>query len=908
MNHLLLSASNYYSVVERIPVIIPTYTPNDFGTFGVRTDLNLIRAIEAWDITTGNLNVKIAIVECCNGFDILHEDLQDQIVYIEPGIDINSTAFHGNAVAGCASASTDNGIGISGIGFNCKLMLYTGSYNEILDAAQRGAKIINCSWGSIGAAPSTTINTVIETVYNMGVTVVAGAGNGICWERKFCPPGNPNDCDPCTTPTPCDGGFAGDGTCKVYPASYDHVISVTSVGHISEIGYVDPIYGANNWKDVVEEIPGNILTVHNYNDRVDISAPGYNVSTTKLNNNYGGAWGTSFASPIIAGVCGLIVSANPCLQPNGVEDILKSTAVNIDNIPENAPYAGLLGAGRVDAYEAVKAAQATYSATLDLYTKDSYNDFGVEPNVTTQYPWLSEDIWVRNQADGLTNQTHQNPEHSSTNDPNQLNYVYVRVRNKSCVATDGSETLDLHWAKASTSLNYPNNWNGTLDLIDGNLSTLPNALAGNLISSQTIPVIPAGGEVILEFTWNPPSPSDYSFNTEPGHFCLLSQIISTTDPITPYTAIGSYVTENNNVAWKNLTVVDNIAGIITDGDCPQDMMQNIGVAVAVANPDNIQNTFDIKFSVPQEELSNPITTEGKVTIALDEQLYEKWKQGGKKGIGFTEIKSPPMSVNGANNNNINGNSPITVSNRQLFEITGTSSSFDNITLAPNEIRSTSLMVTYPSNPVSEKKIFNYDIVQKRSENGELIGGVRYNIQKPDCSNLVIDAGNNQTIKRGCSVALVASSSSTLQLALGKDCSSYQWFDDSGNLISEESVVKITPNKTTTYTVKFTSSSGCVSQDQVTITVLNQLCKKEKEIIKISPNPANDFITIDYKALNTNNAHIRLLKTDNSIDRTYPLDLQNTQKTINVADCNFGSYALILVCDGINEDSEIVIIQ
>lgn len=94
----------------------------------------------------------------------------------------------------------------------------------------------------------------------------------------------------------------------------------------------------------------------------------------------------------------------------------------------------------------------------------------------------------------------------------------------------------------------------------------------------------------------------------------------------------------------------------------------------------------------------------------------------------------------------------------------------------------------------------------------------------------------------------------------------------------------------------------------TITVSNQLCKKEKEIIKVTPNPASDFITIDYKTVNTNSAHVRLLKTDNSIDRTYPLDLQNNQKTINVSDCNFGSYVLILVCDGINEDSEVIIIQ
>ncbi len=154
----------------------------------------------------------------------------------------------------------------------------------------------------------------------------------------------------------CNGGNVGDGTCRIFPASYDNVISVSSVGHINDVGYIDPTYGANNWKDVHEEIIGDPITAHSHNDKVDICAPGYNVLSTWPNNMYAGNWGTSFATPKVAGVCALMLSANPCLTPDEVESILKSTAVNIYAIPENAPYAGKLGAGRVDAYEAVKEA------------------------------------------------------------------------------------------------------------------------------------------------------------------------------------------------------------------------------------------------------------------------------------------------------------------------------------------------------------------------------------------------------------------------------------------------------------------------------------------------------------------------------------------------------------------------
>ena len=182
-------------------------------------------------------------------------------------------------------------------------------------------------------------------------------------------------------------------------------------------------------------------------------------------------------------------------------------------------------------------------------------------------------------------------------------------------------------------------------------------------------------------------------------------------------------------------------------------MQSIGTAVAITNPFNQSETFDITFAVPSEELSNPlsnqshtitmdvfgvpetmvinssdfrnpgkpITEEGNIMIALDNQLYEKWVQGGRKGTGFTEVKSPNMSANGVNNNNINAHAPIVVSDRKMFEITGNTATFENITLQPNETRTTSMMVLYPTNPISDKQEFKYDIIQKRTDNGKIIG-------------------------------------------------------------------------------------------------------------------------------------------------------------------------------------------
>ena len=94
--------------------------------------------------------------------------------------------------------------------------------------------------------------------------------------------------------------------------------------------------------------------------------------------------GSSFAAAIVSGVCALMYSVNPALTPLEVEDIIKSTAADIYSIPENTEYKGLLGAGRIDAYKAVKkAADLSKSLiTLSLATTNFQNQIKVYPNPT----------------------------------------------------------------------------------------------------------------------------------------------------------------------------------------------------------------------------------------------------------------------------------------------------------------------------------------------------------------------------------------------------------------------------------------------------------------------------------------------------------------------------------------------
>jgi hypothetical protein len=297
----LIGISNAELVAKPSPL---TEETNDYDkVFSTDYALDLIGAKEAWKINTGSRTVKIGISD--SNFDLDHEELVGKYSAVVPSN--NSDYLHGTAVATAAAGNTNNSLGKSSIGYNCDLMLYPMSYNSILQAAYSGVDVINLSWAS-GCNFNIYQQQAIDEALSTGMIIVASAGNG-----STC--GGPSN--------------------YVYPASYDGVISVSSIG-------------AN---DNHEKTVGNPNTTHQHNDKVDIVAPGYNVPLAFPNNTYGYGNGTSFASPIVTGTIGLMITEEPNLSNCEVDYILKKSAVNIDSL--NTNYQGLLGEGRLDAGSAL---------------------------------------------------------------------------------------------------------------------------------------------------------------------------------------------------------------------------------------------------------------------------------------------------------------------------------------------------------------------------------------------------------------------------------------------------------------------------------------------------------------------------------------------------------------------------
>jgi hypothetical protein len=196
------------------------------------------------------------------------------------------------------------------------------NFNEILAASYAGADVINISWSS-GCFYSQIEQDVINEVVQNGSFIIAAAGNG-------------NTC--------------GLPDAHVYPASYEHVFSVTSIGP----------------SDNHEQWIGDPTSTHNHNDSVDLAAPGYDVAVSPAVNWYLNTSGTSFATAYVSGTVALMLAVNKCMSNLDIENILKSTSAPIDNL--NPAYAGKLGAGRLDAYQAVLAALSTFNPIVPTFT------------------------------------------------------------------------------------------------------------------------------------------------------------------------------------------------------------------------------------------------------------------------------------------------------------------------------------------------------------------------------------------------------------------------------------------------------------------------------------------------------------------------------------------------------------
>jgi subtilisin family serine protease len=325
VEHALAGARAMPGVVYAEPdyVVHTTATPNDpyfSNLWGMNnsgqsvngdpgTGNDDIDAPEAWNTFTGDPNLVVAVID--TGVQWTHADLAANI-WTNPGevagngvdddgdgyvddvhgydwygldSDPNDETGHGTHVAGTIGAVGNNGVGVTGVNWRCRIMPLrfigpNGGYTSdavsaIQYAVAHGAKVMNASWG--GGGYSQALYDAINQARSAGVLFVAAAGNASA----------NNDATP------------------FYPANYalDNVISVAAV---------DNDFG--------------LASFSNYGaTAVHLGAPGVNILSTYYGDQYAWMSGTSMAAPHVTGVAALVIGQNPAWTYAQVRSRLFST-------------------------------------------------------------------------------------------------------------------------------------------------------------------------------------------------------------------------------------------------------------------------------------------------------------------------------------------------------------------------------------------------------------------------------------------------------------------------------------------------------------------------------------------------------------------------------------------------------
>lgn len=344
-----------YSELEEMdarPLFNPTDPKADSVAGNQRQVLRKIKAYQAWALSQGDTNVVIGLLD--TGTPVLHEDMHSQIKInpLDPpnGVDDDGNGLiddyqgwdfgsndndptpdntgtspgHGTSVSSLAGAATNNAIGVAGVGFKCKILpvkiwSWAGSfsnfrgYDAIVYAADRGCKIINCSWGSARSGNQFEQDIITYATLNKGSIVVAAGGNT-------------------------------QGFYNFVPANYEHVVGVS-----------------------MTDTSDQIVSVSSQNFKLDVAAPGVTIYGIKTDNSYG--WvdgGSSMASPLVAGAIGLVRSKYPELNGLQAAELVRVNTDSIYQIPANAAFRDRSGRGRLNIEKALKKEQTISLRPVEL--------------------------------------------------------------------------------------------------------------------------------------------------------------------------------------------------------------------------------------------------------------------------------------------------------------------------------------------------------------------------------------------------------------------------------------------------------------------------------------------------------------------------------------------------------------
>ncbi len=301
----------------------------------------------AWDVTTGE-GALVGVID--SGVDGGHPELAGKIASADGAGAANpltDTDGHGTHVAGLACAGTDNGIGVAGAGWGCRLAIVKVGFttfgairdediiNGIRVATERGAQAINMSFG--GGATNAALREAIEFAVSRDVVLVAAASNDATADQGA----------PAVELQPGDGSVleAGRGL-VVTAAGFNDRRAGTGFGPQISLAAYGFFGGQIGPPGVVSTFPGNSTSREGgffggCECRRDLRG----------DSRYAYLAGTSMATPQVTALAALVADLNPFLTLRDKLTVIKASARG------GGAWNPDLGWGIIDAGRAVDAAR-----------------------------------------------------------------------------------------------------------------------------------------------------------------------------------------------------------------------------------------------------------------------------------------------------------------------------------------------------------------------------------------------------------------------------------------------------------------------------------------------------------------------------------------------------------------------